>query len=76
MDGSLSKNVQEGDAVRFTVGRSRPALGTATVNWQIIGINATQDFVETKGFIVFQRVSSFLIFYFLSSTIPHCFREI
>ncbi|XP_066912895.1 adhesion G-protein coupled receptor V1-like isoform X2 [Clytia hemisphaerica] len=55
LDGSLSKNVDEGDTVRFTVGRSGPALGTVTVYWRITGVNATQDFVQTQGFIVFQR---------------------
>lgn len=56
MDGSASKTAREGETVVFYLGRTSPALGTATVMWAIRGVNASQDFVATSGAVVFERV--------------------
>ena len=56
MDGSASKTAREGETVVFSLGRTSPALGTASVTWVIRGVNASQDFVATTGVVVFERV--------------------
>ena len=55
-DGSASKTAQEGETVVFDLGRTNPALGTASVAWVIRGVNVSQDFVATSGVVVFERV--------------------
>ena len=59
-EGSLSKNTKEGETVTFYVERTGPALGMAVVDWQVEGVNATRDFVNTRGTITFQNVSTCL----------------
>ena len=54
--GSRSRNVMEGGTVSFDIYRTPPAAGHVTVNWTVEGVNASDDFMWTKGTIFFSEV--------------------
>ena len=66
---SRSVVAMEGRRVSLLVNRTRPN-GRVSVDWLITGANASSDFTDVSGTVVFSEVRAFKIFLRVSNLVP------